>query len=140
MDLSPGRGKGGRTSSLGRDVMVQAVAEVITTRHGQTAQIVAAKMNGIHTIGVPTATDCADMYKMPMELRDDHHVNFLTKKKKVILENEVVDSLSDLDEVMRIPYHLHRLSKNLKSFLHLLNAMTQEPLEIVAASPGLSGI
>ncbi|KAL3529452.1 hypothetical protein ACH5RR_008774 [Cinchona calisaya] len=80
------------------------------------------------------------MYKMPMELRDDHHVNFHTKKKRVILDDEVVDSLSDLDEVMRIPYPWHRLSENLKSFLHSINAKTQEPLEVITASPELSGI
>ncbi|KAL3520142.1 hypothetical protein ACH5RR_018291 [Cinchona calisaya] len=80
------------------------------------------------------------MYKIPIELREDHHVNFRTKRKKVILENEVVDSLSDLDEVIRIPYPGHWISKNLKNFLHSINATTQEPLEAIFASPRLSGI
>ncbi|KAL3522636.1 hypothetical protein ACH5RR_015470 [Cinchona calisaya] len=63
------------------------------------------------------------MYKIPMELRDDPRVNFRTKKKKVILEDEVVDSLSDLNEVVRIPYPQHRLSGNLKSFLNSMKRL-----------------
>ncbi|KAL3537667.1 hypothetical protein ACH5RR_001033 [Cinchona calisaya] len=146
----------------------------VSAGNEQVAKIAAIEANGIHIVGVPTATDCADMLeqqkqvveakeslavqtapmqlelvtkwhvdqmcRMPMELRDDHQVNFCTKKKRVVLENEVVDSLSDLDEVLRVPYPQHQLFGNLKSFLNSFNATTQEPLDVISASQGLSGI
>ncbi|KAL3533271.1 hypothetical protein ACH5RR_006792 [Cinchona calisaya] len=73
-----------------------------------------------------------------MELKDDHHAKLYTKK--VIFEDKVVDSLSDLDEVSRFPYPHHRLTGNFWSFSNSLNATSRESLEVVFTSLGLSGI
>ncbi|KAL3520192.1 hypothetical protein ACH5RR_018341 [Cinchona calisaya] len=61
--------------------------------------------------------------------------------KKGVNEDEVLDPLSDLDEVSRFPQSRDRLMGILKAFLNSIkDKLGDSNVEIIASSSGLSGI
>ncbi|KAL3529456.1 hypothetical protein ACH5RR_008778 [Cinchona calisaya] len=82
-------------------------------------------------VGVMTAFLPSQLYHTA--LRDDHHVRFFTRKKKVINEGEVFNYLLNLDEVSCFPHSRERLTRI------LCRNQAKTAIE-VSSSPRLSGI
>ncbi|KAL3537780.1 hypothetical protein ACH5RR_001146 [Cinchona calisaya] len=73
-------------------------------------------------------------------LWDDHHDRFRTKKKKVINGGEVLDSLSDLDEVSRFPHSREWDTGILCAFLNSIKDGAGEMAVEMSSSRSMSGI
>ncbi|KAL3507344.1 hypothetical protein ACH5RR_032726 [Cinchona calisaya] len=79
------------------------------------------------------------MQTMHAKLAPVQHNRFFNKKKKVINEDEVLNSLSDLGKVSRFPHSCKKLMGILKTFLKSMKDKRGESnIEVVSSSSGLS--
>ncbi|KAL3518912.1 hypothetical protein ACH5RR_021501 [Cinchona calisaya] len=68
---------------------------------------------------------------MLQPIRDDHNTLFRAKSKLPLKEKEIVDTLSDSNEVIRKPSSLREMQFNFHVFLYQLNKKMAEQRPIV---------
>ncbi|KAL3529532.1 hypothetical protein ACH5RR_008854 [Cinchona calisaya] len=85
--------------------------------HGESLQVDVVKKV---SPGFSNQNVVANIRQLGKALCDDQHSRFQKKKKKVIHRDEVIDSLSNLDEVARFPHARERLTGIFKTILKTL--------------------